>query len=173
MSHSLRDSQRSKIYAWENREFNAAGTKWCSDEPQMTIAEIKKLVTVVAREYGLTPRKVRVLDGRARRSACYSSGERAIKMPRWSRRRYIVLHELAHWIEWVLCPVMDTAAHGREFTGIYMVLLCRYHACKWDDLVKSANDARLDFVSERQSSPRYLKARGLDNTARQWAAKQR
>ena len=151
----LRDQQRSKLYAWETRECDARRT---SDncEPLMELREIKKLVTKVARDYGLTKRKVRVKDGRGRRIACYSHYERAIKLPLWARRPVVVLHELAHWITRVMWGE-DYAAHGREFTGIFMELLRRYNG---EDLVamqESANKVRLDFIPNSQSTARSLK----------------
>ena len=158
----LRDTQRQKVYDWENAQFNDDGSKHVADEPQMELAEIKKLVTKVARDYGLTHRKVKVADGRGRRAACYSSGTREVKFPRWSRRRYIVMHELAHWIEWVKHPELKTAAHGREFVGIYMELLRRYDNRDLDQMMQTARDARLDFVPNRECTARYLKKHGLN-----------
>lgn len=170
MAHRERDTQRSKVYAWE-QQFDAsceinqhadgpAEIVRITTPPMMTLAEIKKLVTKVARDYGLTHIKVGVGDGRARRRACYSPSTRQIKMPRWSRKRWIVLHELAHWIEYVMQPGR-CAWHGREFVGIYMELLRRYDARDLAEMQASARAARLDFQSNEQSTARYLKRHGL------------
>ncbi len=159
----LRDTQRQKLYDWENAQFNNGGSKNVGDAPHMEMDEIKKLVTRVARDYGLSHRKVGVGDGRGRRRACYSPGTREIKLPRWSRRRYIVLHELAHWIEYVMQPGR-CAWHGREFVGIFMELLRRYDGRDLSDMVATANAARLDFMSNTTSTARYLKKHGLKNS---------
>jgi len=153
----MRDTQRSKVYQWENLAFDKPAHTGV--EPELELRDIKKIVTKVARDYGLSHRKVRVLDGRGRRSAAYSSGERAIKMPRWSRTRFIVLHELAHWIVKVLWP-MKAAAHGREFVGIYMELLRRYDERSLNEMQAMANTARIDFIPNSQATAKWLKKNG-------------
>lgn len=172
MAYRKRDTQRSKVYAWENEQFDArdrvevvfkADGAECvkSDGPaMMTLAEIRKVVTRVARDYGLTKRKVGVGDGRARRRACYDPNTREIKMPRWSRKQWVVLHELAHWIEFVQCPER-AAWHGRQFVGIYMELLRRYDGRDLADMQRTANAARIDFQSNEVSTARWLKRHGL------------
>lgn len=156
----LRDTQRSKLYDWEDREFNTLGTKLVTDSPQMELSEIRKLLTKVARDYGLTRWKPDVTDGRGRRKACYSPSWNEIKLPRWSRRRYIVLHEIAHWIEYVAFPGR-CAWHGREFVGIFMELLRRYHGADLAQMTASANAARLDFEPNSRCTAKYLKKHGL------------
>jgi putative metallohydrolase (TIGR04338 family) len=39
-----------------------------------------------------------VLDGRGRRKACatYYCGQKAIKLPKWARNEFVILHEVAH-----------------------------------------------------------------------------
>ncbi len=153
----MRDSQKSKLYAWENRECDALRYDHKHEcEPQMEIREIKKLVTRVARDYGLSHRKVRVKDGRGRRAACYCASERAIKLPRWARREVVVLHELAHWLIQVFGHY-NNASHGREFTGVFMELLRRYHGLDLAVMQQSANKVRLDFSPNSQCTARYLK----------------
>ena len=155
----LRDSQRSKVYAWEDREFG--GTAGDGAQPKMELAEIQQLADRVRRDYGIRSR-IEVMDGRGRRRACYSPGLNAIKMPRWSRMRYSVLHELAHAVEYLKWPGR-AAWHGREFVGIYMELLRRYHGKDLDEMTRSANAAGVDFLPNSQCTARYLKKRGLRN----------
>lgn len=42
------------------------------------------------------------------------------------RRRWLLLHELAHVIEWRTYPSGTTSAHGREFTNIYLALIRKW-----------------------------------------------
>lgn len=150
--HRERDNQRSKVYAWEESTFNPAS--------MMELSEIRKLVTRVAHDYGMSFRKVRVGDGRGRRRACYDPNTRQIKLPRWSRKRWIVCHELAHWIEVVQHP--DRCAwHGRQFVGLYMELLRRYDGRDLRSMMDSARAARIDFSSNAVSTARWLKKNGL------------
>lgn len=155
----MRDSQKSKLYAWENRECDALRYDHKHEcVPTMEISEIKKLVTRVARDYGLSHRKVRVKDGRGRRAACYSANERAIKLPRWARREVVVLHELAHWlVQVMLYRQASIASHGKEFTGIFMELLRRYHSLDLSVMMQAANKVKLDFIPNSQCTARHLK----------------
>jgi len=68
----------------------------------MTLKECQKFVDkVMARKYvkaNYRTLKITVLDGRGRRSACatFFHGGRAIKLPKWSRNKFVILHEVAH-----------------------------------------------------------------------------
>jgi putative metallohydrolase (TIGR04338 family) len=147
------------VYDWENREFN--GKDADGPLPTMTLDEMQQLADRVRRDYGVKSR-IEVRDGRGRRRACYSPGLNAIKMPRWSRKRWCVLHELAHAIEYLKWPGR-AAWHGREFVGIYMELLRRYDGRKLAAMTRSANEAGVDFLPNSQCTARYLKKRGLRN----------
>lgn len=103
-----RDFQRARVYRWEAAHvFPHAG------EP-MSLAACRALVEEV---FGWAGRPAPVVtDGRGRRHACGSPD--AIKLPRWSRTRAIVLHECAHG----LAPDM----HGPAFVAVYVALLERF-----------------------------------------------
>ena len=72
---------------------------------------------------------ITVNDGRrrkspcARRLRCYTNAnyEGIIKMPKFSRAKLIILHEIAH----VLCPA-TYAAHGSEYVRIYLALVGQF-----------------------------------------------
>jgi hypothetical protein len=52
--------------------------------------------------------------------ACYST----ITLPCWSRNKLTLLHELAHICCWCELPNGDVvSAHGKEFAGIYLLLV--------------------------------------------------
>lgn len=65
---------------------------------------------------------VRVKDGRGRRSACGSHMLSYIKLPRWTREKNVILHELAH----VATNPDKVSAHGREFCGWYLALVRQF-----------------------------------------------
>ena len=105
-----RDFQRSKVYAWEFKQF-----------PQMksggmTLDECKALA---ARMWGA---RVIVKDGRGRRNACaFTSAPRAkIALPRWARTKEVVAHEVAHLLN------DSGAAHGGIFMGEFITLLAEH-----------------------------------------------
>ena len=126
----MRDSQRSKLYRAEKAAFE------CFDrEPEMTLADCQKLVDRAMRFF----REIsspRVSDGRGRRTAWASLWE--IRLPRWSRRRMWVLHEVAHTISRRLArrkrrPIQG---HGKEFARTYMKLVRRFIGRAEADLLK-------------------------------------
>lgn len=110
-----RDTQRSKVYEWERAEF-ATKLPAPANTP-MTLAQCAKLV---ARVYKLYDKPCpRVSDGRRRRSA--SGTQHEVKLPRWARKGWVVLHEAAHGLARIYCP--GKAAHGAEFVAIFAELL--------------------------------------------------
>ena len=120
-----RDSQCSKVYKAER-------TLPQHSQNGMSIEDVREFVDKImdsrwlkgkypdAYEYG----KVVVKDGRGRRKAggCHSY----ITMPKWSRSKMIVLHELAHAITERECGYPPVAWHGREFCSIFIALVRRW-----------------------------------------------
>lgn len=109
--------QASRLYAAEE----LSGIKYGD---ALTLKECQKFVDkVIARKYVVesyrTLHKVTVLDGRGRRSACatnhYEEG-RAIKLPKWSRNRYVILHEVAHHLTFL-------DGHKAEFASCLLDLV--------------------------------------------------
>lgn len=118
MSKRARDFQRSKVYRSERQDF---GTP-----PEFrTLAECQEYVDLIIatdawRRIAPHVSSVEVLDGRGRRSACAYEGADAIALPRRHRRRWVVLHELAH----VATPTTEAvASHGPEFVAAYLYLI--------------------------------------------------
>jgi putative metallohydrolase (TIGR04338 family) len=69
----------------------------------MTLKECQKFVDkIMSRKYVIEKYRMKspivVLDGRGRRKACatFHHGNRAIKLPKWARTRFVILHEVAH-----------------------------------------------------------------------------
>lgn len=116
----MKDFQRSKVYAWENEEY-----MW--DDQLLSLEECQKLVN----ENFMIDR-VLVTDGRGRRSACAAINKMEIRLPRSSRKKWIVLHEIAHFFG------MDN--HGPKFMKAYIKLLSKYYNRSEDSLKASALD---------------------------------
>ena len=131
-----RDTQRSKVYGWE-RQFFTKPT-----DQEMTLSECATLANKVSKHFKMWD--VRIKDGRGTRSA-YSYGG-AIGLPKWARQPVVVLHEMAHEVHRKVGRYRQ-AVHGREFVGIHMYLLVKFGGFSINELVKSANDSRVDFVS--------------------------
>lgn len=133
----MRDSQRSKVYKAERAcgYFHTRRIEVVSDI-QAWLDKITgsawykkyKLVRTDGENRGLPFGKysqpyfrnpnIKVLDGRGRRSACATNGW--MKLPKWSRTKLIILHEMAHAIQ------IERPGHGRQFCMIYLDLVKRW-----------------------------------------------
>lgn len=121
-TRSSRDTQRSKVYRWERRWVLG----W--DGPEMTLDECRALVERVLKAFGGRSFP-RIADGRGTRIA---RGSRyRISLPRWARRRPIVLHEVAHALLprgiSMLGGFGVIPGHGPEFVRLFIELLVRYN----------------------------------------------
>ena len=152
-----RDSQRSKVYAWERTLPGYQEGKWesvsarkyrtddgstsefstlrCRIDDEMSLDECVVLITKVWKAYHPAACYVpKVTPGHLARRAM-GSRER-INLPRWSRQSTIVLHETAHslqlptqWVEGAPDEhLVAVAWHGPEFMRLFIELLVRYHA---------------------------------------------
>ena len=111
-----RDTQRRKVYGWENEHVLPL------DRRIMSIGACARLVEEAYRwaeadlagKPGWHPPEV--TDGRGRRHACGS--RQVIKLPRWARTVPVVLHECAHGLA--------DDRHGPRFVARYVDLLVRF-----------------------------------------------
>jgi hypothetical protein len=112
-----RDSQRSRVYAWENRVIAP------HDRSQIAFGAAQAMVDAIWAEAGLVyPPEVKPLPQQARNLVadatrlCIRLGEAT---PSWC-----LLHELAHAMTSTHEGRSDQ--HGADFMGIYLQLLDRY-----------------------------------------------
>jgi putative metallohydrolase (TIGR04338 family) len=131
-----RDSQRSKVYRAEQLAFDGSPL----DVPEIKdiedyITHICSLGRVRDSFPELINRRVIVGDGRSRnRPAADSSG---IYMPRHSRRKWIVLHELSHTIVRRKHGVVKAAGHGWQFAETYLLLVRHVMGVEAHDRLKA------------------------------------
>jgi len=145
-----RDSQRSKVYRAEQLAFDGSPL----DVPEIKdiedyITHICSLGRVRDSFPELINRRVVVGDGRSRnRPAADSSG---IYMPRHSRRKWIVLHELSHTIVRRKHGVVKAAGHGWQFAETYLLLVRHVMGVEAHDLLKeSFRKHRVKFCEPRK-----------------------
>lgn len=138
----LRDSQRRKVYRWE-----AAMIEMYGITATLSIDDCQKLVNRICDDYGRTAPDV--LDGRGRNSACYKTSSHTICLPKWTRSRWYVCHELAHSF---LNRNAYIEAHGKEFVAMHIGLLARYAReevkASVDALTASAIDSGLKVATQ-------------------------
>lgn len=115
-----RDSQRSRVYRAENEALKSLARRY------ETMDELTGFVHSIVRRtrtLKVAPelkRSITIKDGRGRSNA--GGNMSGIIMPVWSRRDYIVLHELSHTIierRYARSP----AWHGWEFCAVYLKLV--------------------------------------------------
>lgn len=120
-----RDNQRSRCYAWERAAAkHIDGRDFYSSEFN-TLEECESFMRPIWRSergrVGLAkhraPELARNLWGQRRATA---GPDNVIKLPRWARSRWVILHEMAHR----LTPADE--AHGPRFVGVLIGLVCRH-----------------------------------------------
>ncbi len=129
---SIRDTQRQKVY---DAEMLAFGGSIGRDNPYKTppdyrtVAECQEFVDKVLASPAwkhlcpFGPDSVIVTDGRGRRRGAAFVSEGEIAMPKFSRRRYYLLHELAHF---ATQHGEDMAGHGPEYVAAYLHLAAEF-----------------------------------------------
>jgi len=129
-----RDSQRQKVYSWEQATL--------SPKPdELTFDECCELVRRVWAAYRPGERPPAVKDGRGTRHA--SGGRWAITLPRFYRNRPCVLHEAAHSLLSDRYAQGTAAWHGPEWLRLHTELLARVGGFERAALLRSARAAGL------------------------------
>lgn len=142
----LRDTQRQKVYDWENKTF--AG----KHGETLTLDECTVLVHKALRRYGITS-TVPVKDGRGHRWA--RGGAREIELPRWARNELVVLHEAAHAVVDFLerRHGVTVSAHGPEFMRVFVSLLDAFGVKPKDPAQRGVSIASLARKAVRVAPP--------------------
>jgi putative metallohydrolase (TIGR04338 family) len=120
----MKDMQRQRVYDAEEAAFGASST-------ELTVEEMQRLIDkwvaskTLQRRYPRANLPLKVTDGRSRRRGGYHRvwyGPDEIRMPRRTRTKWYLLHELAHALSWS----QDQPAHGWQFAECYLYLVRVY-----------------------------------------------
>lgn len=119
----MRDSCRQRVYDAENEVFG-------DSSEQMTVKEMQEFVNRVLsskkiqKRYRRARYKPTVTDGRGRRRGGYTPGynHAEIKMPKFTRSKWYLIHELAHHLSYCL----HEPWHGPKFCEAYIHLVSVY-----------------------------------------------
>jgi putative metallohydrolase (TIGR04338 family) len=137
-----RDSQRQKLYDAED--------VLARSPDYQTVEECQAFIDGVLRSRWFQSRwgqrRIFVGPGRGqRRAIAFSTRLVQLEMPKWSRQRQVLLHELAH------CLIPDNlAAHGREFAGVYLFLVRQVMGDEaWATLQSSFRAHRVHYNNSR------------------------
>jgi putative metallohydrolase (TIGR04338 family) len=125
--------QAGRLYAAEEM----SGIKYSE---ALTLQECQKFVDkIISRKYVIekygiqAQRPIVVLDGRGRRKACATIyyGKRAIKLPKWARGKYVILHEVAHHLT-------NLDGHKAEFASCLLDLVRHFLGKESADALQGA-----------------------------------
>jgi putative metallohydrolase (TIGR04338 family) len=134
-----RDTQRKKVYDAEDAAFDK------SKSEELSVLECQAFIDkclsskVLQRKYPRAARRgyFKVADGRGRRRACYAPGYEELRIPRWARSRWILLHELAHGLTYPSQPW-----HGWKFCECYLYLVRVFLGRGAEEILKTEFKAR-------------------------------
>ena len=129
---AARDSQRSRVYAWEDRVIAPR------DAGQIAFTAAQGMVDAIWAEMGLRhPPRVERLPAQAR-TRIADANRLTLRLPA-STPSWCLLHELAH----AMTTTHDgcSEGHGPDFVGIYVQLLGRYLRLEQDWLLRTLADA--------------------------------
>jgi putative metallohydrolase (TIGR04338 family) len=151
-----RDSQRSKVYAAERFWRYSGGGRHVGarNERLETVPEMQAWVDKITASAWWQQRyphvsKITVRDGAGQRRALGYPGRRMISMPKWSRSRGVILHEVAH----VIAPT-GTAWHGWEYCAELLALVQHFLGKEEADALRAAFDQeRVRYRKPRQRRP--------------------
>lgn len=132
MSNFLSDYQRNKVYAAERAAF--------ADMPAISWSDAARLTNLWAKCHGINLRGVNMLSKGSRWGGLANPYRMTIAYPNRDSRRWVVAHELAHFI--------GLDSHGPEFCGQY-IRLVKLHigvACAID-LIRQFDIHGVDYVS--------------------------
>lgn len=145
-----RDTQRSRVYKADHA-LDKYGRLETVPEIERFVRKVWKSKRVQAAFRRATKWTPVVEDGRGRRRA--GGGYTGITMPKWSRTKGVILHELAH-------TVMhregyeDDPAHGWRFCRTYLLLVLYALGREAHDDLKAAFKAnRIRFTEPRKRKP--------------------
>lgn len=115
-----RDYQKSRLYASEKVLEEHSHRLETLQEMVAYLAKVMNSAPIQRRYAPYLRSKLLISDGRGRRNACGDVGR--IRMPKWSRTAYIVLHEAAHSLARRKYGV-NVSGHGKEYAAIYLDLV--------------------------------------------------
>jgi putative metallohydrolase (TIGR04338 family) len=184
-SNSIRDSQRKKLYRAEwkaffgTEKYEEDHTPHSLDFP--TVSECQQYVDHVTasdtwKALDIWVEHVRVKDGRGRRKAGADSEGDALLLPKWSRVRWVILHELAHIANDYLynfeveengdiSEIYEEAApHGPQYAGVYLYLVRALLSVQaHDKLLGAFRDGGVKILAVPTKTPEPIEVRVTDN----------
>ena len=164
----MKDTQRSKVYRWEEKLFSHHGlTKGVKENDDMSLTQCNAYASMVWRKFRnkfyynfdknrITCRRV-ICSNHANgtkglaysgfyyvnRKKNYKKGKpnmyKKMQLPKWARSKHIIIHEVSHF----LAP--ETSMHDKKFVGVYVYLLHKFLNFDLQHMIDSLNEAKIEF----------------------------
>lgn len=148
---SARDSQKTKVY---HAEYVLLKEGMAGRERLATVEEMQAWVDKITASAWWRKRyprvtKITVQPGAGQRRALAFPYRRIISMPKWSRTKGIILHEITH-----LVVPTHLAAHGWEYCAEYLAIVKHFLGKADHDALKAAFDSeRVRYRKPRKRAP--------------------
>lgn len=161
-----RDSQRSKLYKAEKVLDSLSARLETIPEVEAYMDKVLSSAPIQRRYAKHLRRQITVKDGRGVRTA---KGCRYwVKLPRWARTQYIVLHEVAHSLTQRIHGD-DVAGHGWQYAAIYLDLVRFGMGTEAHATLKAsfkAGKVRFTEKRKREATPEQLQRLAVMRAAR-------
>ena len=144
----VRDTQRQKVYDWENSQSWMIKKSYLTQEECLMV--IKRLNKIFKKRV-----KIKFKNGNG---SCYAYNNNQIVIRNdWGRSYAVLLHEYAH------CIASTHHKHDGSFVSEYCLLLHYLHPEQptIKDLVKSLNNANVDFIDFEKTLSRKVLSKRL------------
>ena len=149
-----RDFQKQKVYDWEDRHFSRSNLIKRYRPAEMSHEDCTALVEDISRCYGLNapvmyyPDEYQPVKVAGRyRSFPFPN----ITLYKEARQRYIILHEVSHYIQRALGT--DDVGHGPQFFSIMAYLISEYMSIPLYEIFHKAEKAGIMF--EKHNFPKF------------------
>ncbi len=122
------------VYLWEDKTVHC----WFRHHSDLTLQECKDFVKEISEKFDIATPIVK--DGRG--CKCATATDNVIQMPRYSRCKIVVLHEMAHVIQYAIRGISN---HEEEFVDIYVCLLEIYMPCSRFELERGMDQYKVRY----------------------------
>lgn len=135
-----RDSQRSRVYAWERMITNQFSDRPCFQ----TVDECASWLAPIWRKERGRVGSARLAMPAVERSSwgqrsALAHSDHRITLPRWARNPWVILHEAAHRL------VREGASHGPRFVGVLIGLVARHDGRDAQYLMRMADEMGVKY----------------------------
>tara|TARA_B100001123_G_scaffold255245_1_gene284687 strand:- start:1518 stop:2189 length:672 start_codon:yes stop_codon:yes gene_type:complete len=136
----IRDSQKNKVYNWENKNLPYIGE-------QLSLEQCKQLIHQAIVWWFRNPKPQMPLIKHGKGTTIARGGAMTINLPRWARNYGVVLHETTHClIERMKHNDVD-GGHGPYFMRTYIELLGYFLKMDKAELVKRAKSDKIQVIA--------------------------